>query len=183
MRADAEHSGRLEWLLARARLLEAAGDDRAADAWAALLEQHPDNVRAAKAVIESNVAWNDRDLVDRAIQQVRQASGDDGIAWRLARARWILNGEPDDADRVIAQTVKLSADELRELATRFSHIHRARLYLSAARHAMTADGDTALGHDKLAELIDDAATAAPDAPDVQKQAGDLRAALAAKRSK
>jgi len=105
MRADAEHPGRLEWLLARARLLEAAGDDRAADAWAALLEQHPDNVRAAKAVIESNVAWNDRDLVDRAIQQVRQASGDDGIAWRLARARWILNGEPDDAELAACNTM------------------------------------------------------------------------------
>jgi len=102
-----------EWMLARARLLERTNDDRAAAAFGDLLAQHANDVRAANAVIQSNAAWSDRDLVDRAIKQLRKATGDRGVAWRIARARWTLGGDPDEP--ALASTHVMLADLTSEL--------------------------------------------------------------------
>lgn len=93
-----DHPDQFEWLLARARLMDALGNAQAVDAWRKLFDQHADDLRAARAVMQSRVAWSDRELIDRAIGKMREATGDRGVTWRMAKARWILRGQYQESE-------------------------------------------------------------------------------------
>lgn len=92
----------IEWRIARARLLEEVGSPQALGAWTTLADEHPDNVRLQQMVIRSQIAWDDAALIDRTIDRLKEHTGDEGVRWRLARARRLLADDGDNSDAVEA---------------------------------------------------------------------------------
>jgi Tfp pilus assembly protein PilF len=93
-----------DWDLARTRYVDAAGRPEAGAAWLTLAEVHPTELAAQLGALGSSGAWTDRESIARAIDRVKEMTGDEGTTWRVARARWILSGdsatESDVADAV-----------------------------------------------------------------------------------
>jgi len=82
----------VDWKVAIARYLDLSQNPRAQAAWVALGDKMPDNLRMQQLAIQSRSAWQDLDFIDRTIERLRTMTGDDGIAWQTARARWIIRG-------------------------------------------------------------------------------------------
>jgi Tfp pilus assembly protein PilF len=93
----------LEWDLVRTPLLERVGHRDAGPAWIRLSETHPDVLRVQLGALASTAAWSDREAVARVIERVRAITGDEGVTWRLARARWVLSG-PSVSPADLAET-------------------------------------------------------------------------------
>jgi tetratricopeptide (TPR) repeat protein len=101
-RAKSGSPDALAWKLATARLLDLAGDGGAKPAWAELAEHNPDALAIQRAALEARSVRADRELSDKIIDRMHGISGDDGIVWKVARAKWILAGRPDEKDLVKA---------------------------------------------------------------------------------
>jgi tetratricopeptide (TPR) repeat protein len=83
------------WQSNRALLLERVGSPQATAAWAAAADAHPQSVAIQQAALASPAVWRDPALVQRCIDRLRQALGDDAPAWREQQARlWLSSPEP-----------------------------------------------------------------------------------------
>ncbi|MEX0654738.1 MAG: tetratricopeptide repeat protein [Phycisphaeraceae bacterium] len=96
--AEADAGQRRGWRLARARVLDRMNDARALAAWTELLNEYPDDVRAHQHAMASSAVWRDRALAAATIERLRALTGEAALSWRVARARWLLEG-PEDQRR------------------------------------------------------------------------------------
>jgi len=96
------------WHVAVAQFREQIKDDGAHDAWVAVGDANPDNLLVQKAILESAPsAWKDRAFIDRTIDRLHKLTGDEGVDWRIARARWLLG---TDTDKDAAAAAKMLMD-------------------------------------------------------------------------
>jgi type IV pilus assembly protein PilF len=103
----------LSWKLAIAQYKDVVHDSTAVDAWRALGDGNPDNLRVQNLVLEfqhATAAWQDREFIKRSVERLKNLTGPDGMKWKLAHARWLL-GEGSDRDR--AEAVNLLTDLVR----------------------------------------------------------------------
>lgn len=104
--------GDVNWGLQRARLLDVTASPDAAKAWKELVEKNGSEARVIRAASESRSVQSDRALTDQVIEKLKAVSGENGAAWRLARARWML-GEPNASNRNFARAAVLLNDVIR----------------------------------------------------------------------
>jgi predicted Zn-dependent protease len=97
-------SRRMGWQLAWAQYLDAIDADDEDAAWQKLLADHPQRARLRRMALEAEALQDNRSIKDALIEELRELTGDDSFAWRVARARWLLDGDPADASagRVIS---------------------------------------------------------------------------------
>jgi predicted Zn-dependent protease len=108
LKAARERSGKadtIDWQLALARYLEVIQDTGAKDEWVRVGDANPDNRLVQQTVLDVRSARADRAFIDRSIERLRKLTGDEGVSWKLARARWLLAGAKNDQDRVQATTL------------------------------------------------------------------------------
>jgi predicted Zn-dependent protease len=112
---EARATGRdlIGFKMAVASFLEATGDPGATAAWSALGEEYTNDLPVQRAILASQAAYRDRAAYDLAINRVRALAGDNTTGWKLARARWLMDGSTDpqattDATTLLADV--LSAD-------------------------------------------------------------------------
>ncbi len=79
-----------DWDLAVVKYREAIGDPGVGAAWSAIADANPKYLAVQRAVLAARSAWSDRSLIDRTIERLRSLTGEEGIEWKLARARWDL---------------------------------------------------------------------------------------------
>jgi tetratricopeptide (TPR) repeat protein len=109
--ASATGRSAIGFRLALASYLEATQDAGAIGAWASLGDAYPNDLAVQRAILTSKVAYGDRAFYDRTITRVRTLTGDESTTWKLARARWLLDG-PTDAESTATAT-SLLADVLK----------------------------------------------------------------------
>jgi tetratricopeptide (TPR) repeat protein len=117
VRKQAASSDGLEWQLASARLLDVIRDANAAAAWKTLADAHPDDLSVQQAVLAARTVRSDRDFMDRTIDRVKKLSAGEGVQWRVARARWILEGSADrqaaeQASVLLSETIRMAPDSI-----------------------------------------------------------------------
>lgn len=96
------------WQLAVARYREAIEDPGAADAWASLADANPDDLDIQRAVLNATSTWTNRELIDRTINRLKHLTGEEGIEWRLDRARWQLAAPDDVKDNASAAAASMA---------------------------------------------------------------------------
>jgi cellulose synthase operon protein C len=96
--------------LALATYLEAIGDPGDLAAWTAVADAYPHDLTVQRATLASPTAYRDRDLYDRTINRMRDLLGDSSITWKLARARWLMEGSSDQ--QTTTQAMALLKDVL-----------------------------------------------------------------------
>ncbi len=87
----ADHDDPL-WQLTWAQLLDEAADPRALKEWQALADNRSNDLSVQQAALNARCAQQDRDLQRRCIDRLHAAVGEDGSVWRIADARWIMQG-------------------------------------------------------------------------------------------
>lgn len=147
----------VDWRLALARFLDRTEDPSATAEWAKLADAAPDDLSVQRAVLESHAAWRDRELLDRAIGRTRNLTGETALAWRLARARWLLES-PRGPEEAASRAATLLSEVIRVVPTSVA----ARGLMA---HALEKLGDTR----RAAEHLGIAAGAAPAASPVNLQ--------------
>lgn len=150
LKAAREKSGKaddLEWELAWARILEVTQDIGAKDAWVKLADGHPSDRQIQQMTLSVRSTRSDREFIDRTIERLRKLTGDEGVTWKLARARWMLDGAKNDQD--LAQTTVLLKDVIRTaedlveprvlLAQAYERLNNATGAVEQLRAAAAAD--------------------------------------------
>lgn len=168
MRQRAKTPSDLSWQLASARFLDLIGDAGALAAFAAVAEANPQDLGVQQAALAAQCARADRPFMLRSIERVRALTGEDGLSWRQARARWLLEGIRELEKR----PDKIKAREQIELAARDSlsllnEVVRKSPESVDAR-LLTARAQEVLG--RLPEAIVELQAAAelrPDAPSIR----------------
>ncbi|MFA9478191.1 tetratricopeptide repeat protein [Phycisphaerales bacterium AB-hyl4] len=129
------------WRLLKARLLDQLGDARALAAWVELVDDYPQDAGVHQRVLSSNLAWQDRELMDKVIDRVRSMAGDEALSWRVARARWLMGapeGERSDSDvaDLLQYVIDASAQHV-QARLLMAHHHEQTGNASAAINQMT----------------------------------------------
>ena len=86
------------WQLARARYLDVAGLPGARGAWVALADAHPDDLAVQQGAASARSVRGEWDFMERTIDRLKKLSGEGGLAWRMARARLMIEAPRNDAD-------------------------------------------------------------------------------------
>jgi len=94
--------GDLGWRVVRAQVLDAVDAPQAMAAWAALVEEYGDSVHVQRLALQARCLWTDLTLVEATIERLKKLTGDNAIAWRLAKARWLMSGSGSDTDLLAA---------------------------------------------------------------------------------
>ncbi len=131
--------------LARVRYLEAARDPQAIDAWRRLTASWPNSIPVQNALLESQAAWSDLDLINQSIERLKALTGEGGISWRLARARWLIEKDRGQRDDAIA------ADMLSKIVRENPDSVEARLLLARAMEKL---GNLSATRSQLAQVAE-----------------------------
>jgi len=107
------------WKTVRAQYLDVIGAEDAASAWAELSDSAPENPALQQRVLTSRAAWNDLDLIRRSIDRLRDATGEEGLSWREAEARWLL--ESDGSEKSAAEASVLLSEIMQKSIARVYH--------------------------------------------------------------
>jgi tetratricopeptide (TPR) repeat protein len=102
-RASAKQADSIQWKMAWAKYLDLAlpGDPRAAKAIVRLADDNPGNLQVQLIALTAQSTSQDAQFTGRTIDCVKKLMGESGVAWRLARARWLLKfGASRDANSV-----------------------------------------------------------------------------------
>ncbi len=100
-----------QWKIRLAQYLESINDNRARNAWVRLAEAFPADPQIQRLVLKARSVWPERDFVDKTINRLKEALGDDSTSWRLPRARWLLRY--DTSERGVKEAAELLADVIR----------------------------------------------------------------------
>lgn len=88
-----------EWKSRIALFREAIGDPQARDQWIALAEEYPDDIQVQTLVLRSaGSAKQDRQFCLKTIDRVRALTGDEGLLWRVEKARLLLSSVDRETD-------------------------------------------------------------------------------------
>lgn len=85
------------WDLAIARYMELTHDAGARDMWVALGEKYASDQRTQWLVLMAPSIQNDHEAAGKAIDRLRVLMGESDFSFRLARSRWLLQGEAGTA--------------------------------------------------------------------------------------
>ena len=96
---------RLAWLGARDKM----NDATTAVDWEKFADSLPDDLQVQQAAAASSAAQNRRGLTERSIDRIRRLTCDDGLQWKLQRARWLL-GAPEEIKNHAATAAELMAE-------------------------------------------------------------------------
>jgi tetratricopeptide (TPR) repeat protein len=119
--AVAAHADQPEWQLADVRYRDAVTPSAAlADAWAALADANPTDLAVQRATLRSTAAAHSRPLIDRTIDRLHALTGDGGVEWRLARARYQLD-DPTDGKPVGKDAANAVASSMAEVTRIVPH--------------------------------------------------------------
>ncbi|MDB5323380.1 MAG: hypothetical protein JWN40_5011 [Phycisphaerales bacterium] len=97
----------LQWQIAGARLLDFARDPKATAEWVRLGDAYPDDLLLQESVLAARTPRSDRDFMARTIDRVRRLSADEGVQWRIAKARWLLDDPANTLSAAEAASVLL----------------------------------------------------------------------------
>ena len=86
------------WLLLRTQYLDLTGDASARRAWAELVAGFPDDPSVQQAAASARSVRGDWEFQEPVIERLRRLGGDGGLAWRLARARLMVEFPRNDGD-------------------------------------------------------------------------------------
>lgn len=142
----------LQWQVATAQYLDLTGSKDALPAWSAIAKVAPDNPALLGQILNSRKAWEDTAMIDGVINRLKSLTGDDTVAWRTARARWLLLTEPE-SQKAAAEAAELLNDTMH--AT-LPDVGRYGLLASALERLKNTDGAI----DCLTRAVD----LAPDSP-------------------
>jgi len=135
---EADKAGNtLPWKIVTAQYLELFKADEATAAWANVAESAQGNAALLRRILDSRAAWNDTELIDRVIEQLRDITGESAVSWRTARARWLLL--TDTSQKVAAEAASLLNDTMRSSmpdARRYSLLATALERLNNTRGAI-----------------------------------------------
>jgi predicted Zn-dependent protease len=115
LRGKANDANSLEWQIASARYLDVMGHEKAKDALRALADAHPADLRVQQIVLSARTLRQEKEILGRAVQRVRDLTGEQAVGWRVARARWLLDFSDEDAPNseavgILTDVVRLSPD-------------------------------------------------------------------------
>lgn len=91
-------SGAVAWRLARARYLDITLDPAAKSEWTSLVAAFPDNLDVQNAAVAARAVRGDWECTGAALANLEKLVGKTGLAWRLARARLLIDSPRTDAD-------------------------------------------------------------------------------------
>lgn len=116
-RARASDSQSLDWRVTWARYLDLVQDARAKKEMVQLADEQPKTLVVQLQALDARCVRDDRDFMDRTIRRVRDLTGEQGVAWQLARARWLLTfgtsqPDADEATRLLSNVTRLSPDQV-----------------------------------------------------------------------
>lgn len=102
---EADAGQRVAFNLAQAHYLDLIKHADALVVWRELVRANPDDIVVQRHALDSPAVQKDRALMDLAIEQLRRLTGDAGITWRLARARFLLDSDKVEQDAAIAASL------------------------------------------------------------------------------
>jgi tetratricopeptide (TPR) repeat protein len=150
----------LRWQTAMAQFLDLSGSEDALSLWVAIAEKTPDDAAVLRMILDSRIAWNDLSLIDRVIERLKNATGDNAVNWRIARARWMMLN--DSSPKAAAEAAAL-LNETTQIAVP-----------EAQRYTLLASALKTLGNIQGAiENLEQAAQIAPDSTGIQLQLAGL----------
>jgi tetratricopeptide (TPR) repeat protein len=170
--ASAKPEDVIHFQIALASYLEATGDPGATKAWEALGDdpQNARNLSLQRTILISKAAYADRAFFDRTINRVKDLAGDQNSSWKLARARWMLDGSTDA--QTAATVITLLADVLKS----DPHSLGANMLMAEAK-ARTGDMNGATDQMAAAQRLDPNSTpTALDMARLLQYRGDFDAA-------
>ncbi len=145
-KARAAHpAGDVEWQNVWASYLDSIGDPRAKAEWVALADANPKNVRVQWAALEARAVQADHDFLGRTIDRLVDLLGDDSVALRLVRARWLLQGPSNEKDATQASIL------LSDISRNAPDLVAPRLLLAASYMRL---GNVSGAIDQLAAVSD-----------------------------
>jgi Tfp pilus assembly protein PilF len=103
--ARQKHPADTGWRLAWARYLDLIQDPRAKQEWVALGDQEANNLDVQWSALGARAAQQDHDFLGRTIDRLRAQVGEEGLTWRIARAQWLLNGNPGQKETAEAMLI------------------------------------------------------------------------------
>jgi Tfp pilus assembly protein PilF len=148
------------WGAARARYLDRIDDPRAADAWRSLADAHPRDARVQWQALGGKGLQADRAYVGQVLDRLKDLLGDDGLNWRIARARWLMD-RAAPADGAVRAALLLT-----EVTRTAPEVLMPRLLLADCLEQL---GNFRGAIDQLAA----AANLQPDAPEITMKLGWL----------
>lgn len=131
---DAGHP--MQWDLATAEYREMTHDPGAREAWVKLGNDNPNDLSVQTTILAATSAWDDRNFIGTTIDRVHALTGDYADTWRIAKARWLIQGkdknQTSDAIVLLGDIIKVSP----QLAE--PHLLRAQALEQAASTADNA---------------------------------------------
>lgn len=161
--AAAESPDNPQWKLMTAQYLDAAGSPDTTAAWAAVVNEDMNNAAVLQRILDSRRAWDDTGLIDRVIEKLKTITGEGGVTWRVARARWLLL--TDTSQKAAAEAASLLNDTLRTslpeaqrytlLATAMERLNNVQGAIDRLEQAVEIAPDSAAVRFELARLYGD----------------------------
>lgn len=102
---DADGQRNPEWLIRYATLMESAQADSAIVVWKRLAETAPDSPRSLETILKSSIALQDAAFYRDTILQLRELTGPNGLSWKIAQARYILEYDRQPEALGLAKTM------------------------------------------------------------------------------
>ena len=118
---EPKESTKLEWGIAMARILEMAGDPKAKEAWMELSDEYPSNIVVHETAINAFSVKSDGVMLDKLIERLKKITGPEGLSWRIARARWLMD-KPKATTEESQAAAKILSDVLK-VAPTFTDAH------------------------------------------------------------
>lgn len=103
------------WRTTYANYLDAAKDPAAKQAWVSLADELPGDAAVQLQAIRSPSVQSDRDFLNRAIDNLKVATSEHAIHWRVARARWLVDNSAAGDNEPLARAAGMLGDVTRDV--------------------------------------------------------------------
>jgi Tfp pilus assembly protein PilF len=135
------------WRAAWAAYLDLTSDPEARATWTALANDFASDAGIQSLALRATCLQGNRDVLDRTINRLRDATGPDAVGWRMARARWIAAGATGpDRSAQLANAASLLGELIRELPD----LPEPRMLLAKCLQALGNPGEAA---DQLRRVV------------------------------
>jgi len=150
------------WDRAICQYREMSHDPEAAKAWEALGDAYPNDLAVQSAIVSTEEsAWSDHPFMDRTIKRLRDLTGEQATAWKIARARLLLMDAKSDqgvsaAIVLLDEVIKLSPQEYQPhelLAMAYERVHNNAAAIAEWRQAVALQPDLALANYNLLRML------------------------------
>ncbi len=129
--ANAAKTLPIEWKLALLTYREATDDAAAATDWVKLGNEYPNELLVQKSILRSaGSVWTNRPFVSETINRLKAITGDDGLEWRIARAKLLLTNTGEEKQR--REDASAAAVILTEVIHASENLVEPRLLLARA---------------------------------------------------